>query len=74
MGLHAIIRGATRQEPEQDATEDQALDLAASALLDDPELTGPALVLLSSRGCSVSCGPVGRRPGSMRDRGFSPID
>lgn len=53
-------------------TEDQALDLAD--MLEDPELMGPSLVLLSARSCSVACAPVGRRPGSIRDRGFGPID
>jgi hypothetical protein len=66
---------AARPEPEPDATDDLAvLDLAASALFDDPELIGPALVLLTARSCSAACGPVGRRPRSIRDRGYGPID
>ena len=66
---------AARQEPAEDATDDLAvLDLATSALFDDPELIGPTLVLLTARSCSVACGPVGRRPRSIRDRGYGPID
>ena len=53
---------AARRVPEPDAMEEQALDLAASALFDDPELIGPALVLLTARSCSAAC-PMGRRPG-----------
>jgi hypothetical protein len=65
-----------RQEPEQDAMGDQAvLDLAASALFDDPDLLGLALVLLSMRTtCSIACGSSGRRLRSIRERDFGPID
>jgi hypothetical protein len=68
-----LRRSQTGAEP--DATDDLAgLDLAASALFDDPELIGPALVLLTARNCSAACGPVGPRPRSIRDRGYGPID
>lgn len=66
--------GNNRQEPEQDAMGDQAvLDLAASALLDDPELLGPSLVLLTGRSCTPRC-VVSTRPHSMRERGYGPIE
>jgi hypothetical protein len=46
-----------RQKPAKDiALEDRAvLDLAASALFDDPILLGPALLLLAGRPCASNC-------------------
>jgi hypothetical protein len=56
-----------------DTTPADALDLAD--MLEDPATKGAALVLLAGRAtCAVSCAPVGRRPGSIRDRGYGPID
>ena len=53
------LRAGIRQDvqpAEQNMVEDQAaLDLAASALLDDRGLMGPSLVLLSARSCSAAC-------------------
>jgi hypothetical protein len=56
--------------PIEATTEEQALDLAD--MLED--LLGPSLVLLTARSCSTACAPVGRRPSSIRDRGFGPIE
>lgn len=56
-----------------DTTPADALDLAD--MLEDPATKGAALVLLSGRvTCAVSCAPVGRKPSSIRDRGFGPIE
>lgn len=59
-----------QDEPEPSGTE-AALDLAAADLISDPELLGPAMILLGSRPCGASC-PVGRRQDRMRDRDFGP--
>lgn len=67
--------GNSRQEPEQDAMGDQAVfNLAVSALLGDPEFMGLALVLLAGRNCAATCGSARRRPHSLRDRGYGPIE
>ena len=73
MGLHKL-RAGIRQEPAEDTTlENQAvLDLAAD-VLGDFGLLGPAMILLAGRNCSVACAPVGRKPRSIRDRGYGPM-
>jgi hypothetical protein len=77
MGLHKLRAGARQNDlaRAEDTVENLAvLDLATSTLLYDSALLGPSMILLAGRNCSVSCGPVGRRPRSIRERGFGPID
>lgn len=71
MTARTVYRGGgsgtgTDADPTPEATAIAEL----ADMLDDPETMGPALVLLSARSCSAACGPVGRRPGSIRDRGY----
>jgi hypothetical protein len=67
-------------EFEQDTMESLAIRDLTTAVLssksgaEDNAMLGNALLLLSSRSCSVACGPVGRQPRSIRERGFGPID
>lgn len=70
------LRAGIRQDVQSaEATpEETAVAELAETMLDDPELMGPSLVMLTARSCSAACGPVGRRPSSIRDRGFGPIE
>jgi hypothetical protein len=67
-------------EFEQDTMESLAVRDLTTAVLskksdaEDNAILGNALLLLSSRSCSVACGPIGRRPRSILERGFGPVD
>jgi hypothetical protein len=51
-----------RNESAEAMTETAAIHALAASALNDPQLLGPALLLLSARPtCRISCGPSGPR-------------
>ena len=70
------LRAGIRQDvqsAEQNTPEETAVAELAGTMLDDPELMGPSLVMLTARSCSVACASVGRQH-KLRERDFGPIE